>query len=318
MTRAGPRLANDPLDGRDDLVAAFQLEGRPVRGRVARLGPLIDEILSAHAYPEPVARLLGETLLLAVLVGDSLKIDGRLIIQAQGDGPAPLVIADYDTGGEVRGYAKVVPERLSQLLERDRRPGASALLGAGDFAMTIDRGPDFERYQSRAPIEGASLAEVAQTYFERSEQVPTRIRLSVAQSVDRDGARWRAGGVLLQQIAGDEFRGDTDEAWETARTLLETVGDDELADPDLSAGGMLYRLFHEEGVRIFTPLDLAKRCTCSHARIARIMASFPREDMAEMGEEDGRVRVTCEFCNRAFALTQAEIAESGGEASETD
>ena len=180
----------------DDLAAPFQIDGEPVRGRLARLGPAIDEILTRHDYPEPVANLLGETCALAVLVGSSLKFEGRLIVQAQGKGPVSYVVADYDTAGALRGYCQHDAERLAAL--GDGRGGfaglgARALLGDGVFIMTIDQGPDMERYQGVTPIEGETLALSAERYFAQSEQTPTRVRLAVGQANDgSDGPTWRS------------------------------------------------------------------------------------------------------------------------------
>ncbi|HEY0051846.1 MAG TPA: Hsp33 family molecular chaperone HslO, partial [Caulobacteraceae bacterium] len=170
-----PDLAPAPTD---DLVAAFQIENWPVRGRITRLGPVVDEILSRHAYPEPVANLLGEACALAALVGSALKFEGRLIVQAQGDGPVAYVVADYDTSGTLRGYCRFDAERVAAASEGFARPGAKTLLGGGVFIMTLDQGPDFERHQGITPIEGETLALCAETYFDQSEQTPTRVRLA--------------------------------------------------------------------------------------------------------------------------------------------
>ncbi len=319
MSGAGqPAPIIDPLSGRDDMVAAFQLEGRPVRGRIARLGAVADDILAAHDYPETVARLVGEAAILAALIGDALKFDGRLIIQASGDGPVPLLVADYETGGQVRAYAKVDRAAFDALDAAGGAKGAAALLGGGNLAMTIDQGANFDLYQSLAPIEGAELSDVAERYFERSEQVPTRVRLTVAENHTAAGRAWRAGGALLQQVAGDDARGDTQEEWENARLLFETLEPVELVDPLLSAGAVLFRLFHEDGVRIFPATRLAKRCTCTRASVARVLASFPRAEVDDLAEPDGLVRVTCEYCNKDFrfvpdALTsEARDGDTGG------
>lgn len=303
----------DPLTESDDVVAAFQIDGAPVRGRIARMGASIDAVLGAHDYPESVARLLGEAVLIAALVGHSLKFEGKLIAQASGDGPVSFLVADYDTRGAVRGFAQFDHEAVRQAELDARAPGANHLLGDATFALTIDQGPDFDRYQSVAAVEGVSLAEVAEAYFLHSEQVPTRMRLAVAR-VQYDGAPpvWRAGGALLQKIAGDEARGDTTEAWERSRHLFDTLEPIELVDPTLSAARVLYRLFHEDGVRVFPPTRVDARCGCSQERIARVLASFPREEVRAMAESDGCVRVTCEYCNSRYAVTLDEIGAPRG------
>ena len=203
------------------------------------MGAAVDEVLTRHDYPAAVANLLGETCALAALVGNSLKFEGRLIVQAQGDGPVSYVVADYDTEGSLRGYCRYDAERLAALQAETgfRAPGAQALLGKGVFIMTIDQGPDTERYQGVTPIEGETLAFCAERYFAQSEQTPTRVRLAVGQSDVGAGPKWRAGGILLQSIAEDDARGETAEAWrESAVFLFETIGEDEpLVDLDPDA-----------------------------------------------------------------------------------
>ena len=292
----------------DDFVAPFQVEGEPVRGRIVRLGPAVDEVLTRHDYPEPVANLLGEACALAALVGASLKFDGRLIIQAQGDGPVAYVVADYDTSGALRGYCRFDAERVTEAAKGFVRPGAGSLLGQGVFIMTVDQGPDMDRYQGVTPIEGETLALCAETYFAQSEQTPTRVRLAVAQADIGDGLRWRAGGLLIQNIAEDQTRGSTEEAWNTAQALFETVGEDELIDPTVSSATLLWRLFHEQGVRVFDPKVLTGFCRCSREKIVSMLASFPPEERVDMVEPDGRIHVTCEYCSRVYALAPADVA----------
>jgi molecular chaperone Hsp33 len=286
----------------DDLVAAFQIEGEPVRGRIARLGAVVDDILSRHAYPEPVANLLGEACALAALVGASLKFDGRLILQAQGDGPVAFVVADYDASGALRGYCRFDKDRVRAASAGFARPGAKTLLGHGVFVMTLDQGPDTERYQGVTPIEGETLALCAEHYFAQSEQTPTRIRLAVGQVQTGAAPSWRAGGLILQNIAEDDARGPTLDAWETAQALLATLGEDELIDPLVAPDRLLYRLFHETGVRMFEPKALRAFCRCSQERITDVIASFSPAERAGMVEADGKIRVTCEYCSRGYEL----------------
>ncbi|THD81833.1 MAG: Hsp33 family molecular chaperone [Phenylobacterium sp.] len=294
----------------DDLVGAFQIEGEPVRGRLARLGPAIDEILNGHAYPEPVANLLGEACALAALVGSALKFDGRLILQAQGSGPVRFVVADYDTSGGLRGYCRYDDEAVAKACEGFLRPGARSLLGDGVFVMTVDQGPDMDRYQGVTPIEGETLALCAEQYFAQSEQTPTRVRLAVGQADDGDGPQWRAGGVLIQHIADDDARGSTQEAWDRTQALFETIGEDELIDPLLAGNTLLWRLFHEDGVRVFDPKPLSAVCRCSQQRIESVLKSFPADDRAEMVEDDGQIRVTCEYCSRVYTVAPDSLDEA--------
>jgi molecular chaperone Hsp33 len=291
----------------DDLVAAFQIDGQPVRGRIARLGGMVDDILTRHHYPEPVANLLGEACALAALVGASLKFDGRLILQAQGDGPVAYVVADYDTTGALRGYCRYDETRVAEVSGGFALPGAKTLLGAGVFIMTVDQGPDMDRYQGVTPIEGETLALCAEHYFAQSEQVPTRVRLAVGQ-VQTDGdSTWRAGGLILQNVAEDDARGSTRDAWETAQALFETLGEDELIDPLITPETLLFRLFHEDGVRLFTPSPLRAFCRCSQDKIENVLRSFPASERTDMIEDDGVIRVTCEYCSRTYEIAPAVI-----------
>lgn len=290
---------------KDDLVAAFQIEGWPVRGRIVRLGPAIDEVLTRHDYPEPVAALLGEACALAALVGSSLKFEGRLIVQAQGDGPVPFVVADYDTSGGLRGYCRFDADRVEQASQGFVRPGARSLLGEGVFIMTIDQGPEMDRYQGVTPIEGETLALCAEQYFAQSEQTPTRVRLAVGSVDTGQGRRFRAGGLLIQNIAADDARGSTEDAWVRAQALFETTGEDELIDPTLSGETLLWRLFNEDGVRVFEPKPLRAFCRCSAERVATVVDSFSAEERAEMVEPDGKIHVTCEYCSRVYRLEGA-------------
>lgn len=286
----------------DDLVAAFQIEGFPVRGRIVRLGASIDEVLTRHDYPEPVANLLGEACALAALVGSSLKFEGRLILQAQGDGPVAFVVVDYDTAGTFRGYCRYDAERVAEVSKGFARPGARTLLGQGLFVMTIDQGPDMERYQGMTPIEGETLALAAEQYFAQSEQVPTKVKLAVGQVDTGQGSTWRAGGLLIQYIAADAARGSTEDVWDRARALFATTGEDELIDPMVSADTLLWRLFNEDGVRVFEAKPLAAFCRCSPERIAVMLDTFSDEERADMIESDGKIRVTCEYCSRQYEV----------------
>ncbi|WP_397399780.1 Hsp33 family molecular chaperone [Phenylobacterium sp.] len=288
----------------DDLVGAFQIEGEPVRGRIARLGPAIDTILRAHDYPEPVANLLGEACALAALVGSNLKFEGRLIVEARGSGPVRYVVADYDTNGGLRGYCRFEAEEVAAASTGFVRPGAKTLLGDGVFMMTVDQGPDMDRYQGMTAIEGETLALCAEQYFVQSEQTPTRVRLAVGQV---DGVS-RAGGVLIQYIAADETRGSTEDAWRRTQAFFETIGEDELVDPDLSSNQLLFNLFHEDGVRVFDPRMLAAVCRCSQERIESVLKSFEAVEREDMVEPDGKIHVTCEFCSRLYAVAPEALA----------
>jgi molecular chaperone Hsp33 len=282
----------------DDIVGAFQIEGEPVRGRVARLGPAIDQILRAHTYPEPVANLLGEACALAVLVGSNLKFKGRLLVEARGAGPVAFVVADYDTSGGLRGYCRYDEAEVAAVSAGFQRPGARTLLGDGVFIMTVDQGPDMDGYQGVTAIEGETLALCAEQYFAQSEQTPTRVRLAVGKGE----AGWRAGGFMIQYVPPDDSGEQEVEAWIRTQAHFETIGEDELLDLQLSSNHLLFRLFHEDGVRVFGSKPLRAFCRCSQDRIVTVLKSFTSEDRADMVEPDGKIHVTCEYCSRVYAV----------------
>jgi len=292
----------------DDLVLPFQAENADVIGRLVKLGPTVDSILSRHAYPEPVLRLLGEAVALTALLGAALKFEGKLILQATTDGPVDLLVADYQVPGALRGYARFSAERLAALEAGDE----FSLLGYGHLAMTIDRGQDTERYQGVVPLEGESLTDAAHTYFRQSEQLPTLIRLAVARHYrggkTGEGAwTWRAGGLLVQKLTregGVSSPKDFEEDWTRARMLAETVEDHELLDPLLPPEQLLYRLFHEEQVRVYRAIPLETYCGCSRERVEELLGSFSPEELADM-VVDGEMWVTCEFCNERYQFDPA-------------
>ncbi|HRK18777.1 MAG TPA: Hsp33 family molecular chaperone [Hyphomicrobiaceae bacterium] len=305
--------------GGDDLVLPFSTDKSGISGRLIRLGPAVDTILDRHGYPDAVAEALGEALTLTGLVGTGLKFDGRLILQTRTDGPVGLVVANYDVPGKLRAYAQFDNARAGAL----QPAGGAALLGNGHMALTIDPGGDMDRYQGIVALDSQTLTEAALGYFRQSEQIPTFIRIAVARHF-LDGAwHWRAGGIMLQRIARgggtdagrdltDEERdarldGEDDEDWTRTRLLAETVEDHELIDPMLTPERLLYRLFHEEGVRAHAPVALVAECRCSRERVHDMLKSFPPSDLVDMREADGSVAVTCEFCSTTYRFAPADI-----------
>lgn len=288
----------------DDLVLPFQVGDTAVRGRVVRLGGAVDEILSRHEFPAPVSRLLGEASALVSMMGAALKFDGKLIFQAQGDGPVSMIVADYDASGSLRATASLGGDTTG------RGEGPRALLGEGHMAMTIDQGPEMERYQGVTTLDGETLADAAVAYFAQSEQIPTAVRLAVGR-VARPGEDevWRAGGVIAQFMpaeGGGRERGEAvlnsardQEIWDRASALLQTTQADELLDPNLSAEELLYRLYHEDGVRVFNAKPVRAACDCNADKIGAVLARYDEADLSEM-VVDGAIRVTCEFCRREY------------------
>jgi molecular chaperone Hsp33 len=313
----------------DDSVMAFEVAKLDLRGRVVRLGPVIDEILARHAYPPPVAKLLGEAVVLTVMLGSALKIDGRLILQTQSDGPVRMLVVDFATAGQVRACARFDKDRIAAAIEAGKTD-AGHLLGHGHLAMTIDQGPDTSRYQGLVALSGGSLEDAAHEYFHRSEQIPTRVRLAVAEELRaaKGGAshRWRAGGILLQFLPkaperarvadldpGDAPEGTVphtvveDDAWVEGRSLVATVEDVELIDPALSSERLVYRLFHEPGVRVFRAHPVRAQCSCSRETVEAMLGSFSQDDRDHM-VEDGRISVTCEFCSANYQFAPDEVS----------
>ena len=307
----------------DDAALPFEVSSLDLRGRLTRLGPALDDILTKHDYPAPVGKLLGEAIVLTTLLGSSLKFDGRFILQTQTDGPVSFLIVDFQAPDRLRAYARYDAGRLQQGQD------SGALLGKGHLAMTIDQGPDMSRYQGLVALEGGNLEDAAHEYFLRSEQIPTRVRLAVGEEWrggEGDGPkhRWRAGGILLQFLPkaperarqrdldpGDAPEGaithtvEEDDAWVEGQSLISSVEDVELIDPDLSGERLLYRLFHERGVRVFAPLPLRAQCSCSRDAVSGMLKSFTPGDRADM-VKDGKVVVTCEFCSSVYEFTPDE------------
>jgi molecular chaperone Hsp33 len=317
---------------RDDRVLPFQGEGLDVRGRVVRLGQEVDTILRRHAYPDAVSRALAEATALTLLLGTTLKFEGRFILQTRTDGPVRMIVVDFQSPDGVRACATFDKSLVAAAVAAGRA-GTIELLGRGHLAMTIDQGPDMARYQGVVALEGESLEEAADQYFRQSEQIPTKVRLAVAENYTAGGGKaWRAGGMMIQFLptspermrmadlppgdapAGAEILAATeDEAWVEAKLLLGTVEDHELTDPNVSPEELLYRLFHERGVRVFESEPIVERCRCSRESVTSMLRNFAVGDRRDMVADDGTITVTCEFCNTRYAFTQKEVAELMGE-----
>jgi molecular chaperone Hsp33 len=289
-----------------DQAVGFALPRRHVRGRLARLGPVLDEVLSAHDYPAPIARILSEALVLTALLGAMLKeAGGQLTLQAQTEaGIIDLLVCDYKMG-ELRGYVRFDGDRLAA---ETSLPSLFALFGKGYLAITFDQPLTRERYQGIVPLEGGSLAEAAQHFFSQSEQVPSLVRLAV------NDTGHVAGGILLQHLPeGEEGRErlhtrlDHPE-WEHVRILAETIRANELSDQALPLENLLWRLFHEEEeVRVLSALPLSKGCRCSLEYVREVIARFGPEEREQMVDDDGFISVDCEFCSRLFPIRLSDL-----------
>ncbi|MFL5256288.1 MAG: Hsp33 family molecular chaperone HslO [Rhodopila sp.] len=294
-------------------VLPFFLPNRPVRGRLVRLGPLADALLTRRQHHPAVTRLLGEALALAAGLSTALKFRGSFSLQAKGDGPVGMLLADCTDAGELRGYAHPTPEKLEALLSEDPAPSAEALLGSGYLAFTVDQGGQQNRHQGIVSIEGGTLAEMALHYFDTSEQLLCQVRLACA----RTPLGWRAGALILEKVAG---AGGIDptlseaaqaESWHTATVLASTLTDQELLDDALPADTLLYRLFHTEGVAVDRARALSFGCRCSRARLASILEAFSPDDLDHM-TVDTDIVMTCEFCNYDFRFPRADVRGQAG------
>ena len=315
-------------------VVPFQVDGLDVRGRAVQLGSVIDTILAGHKYPEPVSRLLAEAIVLGILLGSSLKFEGRFTIQTQSDGPVSLLVVDFKTPDAIRAYASFDETRLAQYIANDRLDTPS-LLGKGVLAMTIDQGKNTQPYQGIVALDGLSFEEIAHQYFRQSEQIPTIIRLATAKLVrasDGSGApasTWRAGGLIAQFLpeAGERLKvtdfpgGDdsqeeapheeVDNAWQSALSLVGTIGDDELCDPQLTSDKLLFRLFHQQGVRVFSTTPIKHQCSCSHEKINGIINSLPKSEVMaalEASKVADKIVSKCEYCGTVYEIDVKEIA----------
>jgi len=298
----------------DDLIQPFQIETFGVRGRLVRLGPLVDTILGKHDYPEPVAQMLGELLVLAATLSGVIKFDGVFSVQTKGNGPIRFMVVDITTSGEMRGYAQYDETKLAGLAANigDSVP---RLLGKGYLAFTVDQGPDTERYQGIVELNGATLAECAHNYFRQSEQMDAAVKLAVGRVAQDGGDAWRAAGMMVQRLpetaarqrqsgeAGDE---DMEDGWRRAVIMMGASTSGELLDPRLHPHRLLYRLFHEDGVRVYGPVELSAGCRCSRERVERTLRAFPKADIADM-KVDGRVVITCEFCSTDYIFDDADL-----------
>jgi molecular chaperone Hsp33 len=313
----------------DNLLQPFQIESMAAQGRLVRLGEAVQSVLGAHDYPDDVARVLGEAQAIAGVIAGTLKFDGVLTFQIKGDGPVNMLVVDVTSDGAMRGYAQFNVEKLTAASAgtgavKGPQQDVPRLFGSGYLALTVDQGPDTQRYQGIVPLEGATLTDCAHTYFRQSVQLEAVLKVAVDRIADADGAkRWRAGALILQKLeqrgtqqqSGDDKDPDSDDAWRRAVVLLGSCTSAELLDPALHPNDLLYRLFNEDGVRVFDPSPLSMRCRCSRDRVENVLRSFPRSEIADMKVGDD-VIVTCEFCNESYKFDPVAIDEiyAGGEA----
>ncbi len=300
-----------------DRVLPFQLDALGVRGRLVRLSHVLDEIIERHGYPLAVARPLAEAMVLCATLATSLKYDGIFTLQISGDGPIRLLVTDLTTDGALRGYAQFDSWKLAVALgsgNEDAPEGyVPKLFGQGRLAFTVDQGPHTERYQGVVPLEGATLADCAHTYFRQSEQLPTGIKISARREASEGGHRWHAAALMVQQMPElDAGRIDVDQEqreddWRRAVILMASATEAEMLDPALPGAKLLYRLFHQEKPRQFEPRAFAARCRCSRERIDRVLQSIKRDELDDLRDRTGRVAVKCEFCSTEYSYDDRDL-----------
>lgn len=290
----------------DNFVQSFQLESSHIRGRIVRLGSVLDDILNAHkTYPEDVLHLTGEMLTLCVMLSSMLKYDGIFTLQAKGDGPVSMLVADVLNGNKIRACAGFKQERLAA---ESHKGNPAALLGSGHLAFTVDQGEHMDRYQGIVELRPESLIASVQHYFSQSEQIGT----GMVMTVGRKDGKWRATGIMVQQMPEETAEYNKDQSnfheddWRRTMVLLSSVKDEEMLDDQLSANDLLFRLFHEEGVRIFEAQKLENSCRCSPERVEGILSGMSNDDIDEM-IVDGKIIMTCEFCSRDYVFDPAKF-----------
>lgn len=310
----------DSVEALDNVIQPFQLENSGLRGRIVRLGGTLDDILGAHDYPKPVAHLVAEQVTLVLLLGSMLKYDGIFTLQAQGDGPIKMLVADVTSDGKVRACASFDEERVEAArahLAALKTPEGSEhhlaeFLGEGYIAFTVDQGEHMERYQGIVELQGGALVDSVRHYFAQSEQIGTAIKMSVGQREGENGLEWRGAGIMLQHMPEDDKNpalGETnlgEDDWRRAMILMDSCTDDEFLDPALDHNALLMRLFHEEGVRVYSAISAVKECRCSKGRVENMLMMMPAEDR-EFMEEDGKVDMRCEFCGQNYSFDFAAI-----------
>lgn len=291
----------------DDHVQPFQIEAPGLRGRLVRLGSAAETVLAGHSYPPVVAAQLAEAMAMAAVLASGLKYDGIFTLQLQGDGPIRLLVVDVTSGGDMRGYARFEADRLAGPSRATEGP-VPRLFGSAVMSFTVDQGPGTERYQGITQLEGATLSDCCHAYFRQSEQLQTAIRLCATDMAPPAAGR-RAAALMIQRLplaAGADSEAAEDD-WRRAVILMSSARPAELLDPGLASADLLYRLFHEDGVRLFRTRPLRHRCRCSPDKVERTLRAFPLDELMTMREE-GVLRVTCEFCKAEYIFDEAALA----------
>ena len=297
-----------PAGDAHDFIQPFSIEGHGVRGRLVRLSDVADRIIKQHAYPDSVARLLAEMMALTAVLAAALKYEGVFTLQTKGDGPIKLMVVDLTSQGAMRGYAQFDADQVAAIAAE--YPGEQASLprlhGNGYLAFTVDQGQHTDRYQGIVEMDGATLADCVHHYFRQSEQLQAGFKIAVAKGEDG----WRAGAIMLQRLPQESVtemaEEIADDAWRRAFVLMASCTDRELLDLEMPATDVLYRLFHEDGVRAQKAQGLEAKCRCSRPRVETVLKALGPEELADL-QVDGKLQVTCEFCNSRYDFPLAEF-----------
>ncbi len=287
----------------DNYIQTFQLESSSIRGRIIRLGSELEDILTAHNYPDSIANLTAETITLCALLSAMLKYDGIFTLQAQGDGQVKMVVSDTTSQGIIRGCASYNKEGFIEGEIEVNALSYIKYLGKAHLAFTVDQGKNTERYQGIVELKGKNMSECVQHYFIQSEQIDTGIRMAIGKFE----GKWRAGAIMLQQMPEDhdiksmDKNNTHEDDWRRAMTLQESCKDKELLSPDLDGDDLLFRLFHDEGVRVYERKELSRGCRCDHKRVEGILQGMSADDIEHMAVEE-KIEITCEFCNKTYTF----------------
>lgn len=300
----------------DNFYQTFQLENANIRGRIVRLGGVLDEILGAHNYPLPIAHLVAETITLSLELSSMLKYDGIFTLQAQGDGAIKMLVSDVTSAGVVRACASYDVDRFQSARDNiaalktteSSQNHLAQYLGKGHMAFTVDQGEHSERYQGIVELKGASMVDCVQHYFTQSEQIGTGIKMAVGKR----GDHWRASAIMLQHMPEDNNNPQAgsgnlrEDDWRRAMILLDSCTEDEFLSPDIDSNELLLRLFHEEGVRVYDRKEVTKGCRCDEGRVKNILSTMSEDDIDHI-IIDGKIEMTCEFCSKTYEFNKKDI-----------
>lgn len=301
------RGARAPEPG--DLVHPFMIESSGIRGRLLRLGPALDTVITRPGYPEPVARLLAELVALGAILASTLKYKGSFTLQIKGSKAVRTMVMDATSEGALRGYAGFDSDAVAALDQAGAALTLPEWIGKGHMAFTVDQGEFTERYQGLVALHGDSLLDSLLHYFRQSQQVNAGILVGVRPPEGGASGSWRAGALLIEQVPDEnaaKLERIDDDDWRRALVLASSCTEEELVDPRLAPNDLLYRLFHEEGVRVFEPRPLGVGCRCTQDRMERVLRSIDREELEEY-KVDGKVVLTCEFCALDFPFEDRDL-----------